>query len=328
VIDPAEPRFLSSGIATNDSILFVADSHLWCFSRTSWGKFLDCAPSDNTTVDRFIEQAPELSASGQTGYARIAPMSASPAEQLVTLEAMLAKGLRPRGVVVGLRWNSGVSPPLLRPEYQALLSDPAVGDRVRADLAAVDVDRGLTGALFARSQVERPSWIDERESAFEEWASRDLPVLGDRRALRMAFARGEITLQRAAGFTSYQAPSSAFWELKVESLTALLRLLQKADLPRLCYLPPEQLGLMAEYSPELVALGNATVARITRAAAATGCPVVDARSVVPQDMFGWNAFGRDAYHMTEAGHSVLARFIYESGRELGTWEGFGHRAVH
>lgn len=324
VIDPHDAKSYAKKPDGERLFVLMGDSHVTCFTGESRGEFFNCRRDDPSSaryvadekrvvLGRFAADAASLPGARDWTFARLAFAAARPAEQMLVMSRMLYAGRKPDLVMVGIRWSGCTQSPLIRPEYLALLKDEGFAASFRETL------RGL-GAEPLKLPPAPPPHDVLLADKLDEKLGHSAGIDSDEDELVRAIIRdGDRGVDRLAGLTTFEY-SHASCDRQLDYATYLLRALESAGVPRVCYLPPEQPQVIPEYNAEVAAAWlEPSVARIRDAAQATQCPLIDARAAVPAEHFGWNFIVRDPVHMDPGGHAALADFLFEEGKKRGFW---------
>jgi hypothetical protein len=255
-----------------------------------------------------------------------------PFEMLTRVGQMLYEDYRPRIVILTVTWRNIARDSQLRHQiyttyrdagfvdaFERMLEDP----RVNAAPHVLEAVRSQQRRVEHDEELERlKSDSDRIDEVLTAWASGQLTLMGKSAELRAELFRTmtervqDMWNDRTTVDYTYDLVQHDY-EFNLECLRAMLRLLTARGATVVCYYAPERSDLPLLMDPDQQ---NAFVEAFNREAAELGVAVFDARSIVPNQYWGWVGESPDRSHFTEPGHQRLAEFLLRQLEAQSLWQ--------
>lgn len=296
------------------SVILVGNSHTYALPALERGRPLRPDPG----VTLIDELAGEVG--GDATFYRLAYPNFLPFEMLTRVAQMYDHGYRPDVVVIGLTWRNIARDSALRYQIARVFRASGFAERF-AEMLGPDypkvVERIEARAReVAREQEEErtKSSADRVDAALSELFGRYVALIGKSRVLRARLYRGlNVALtERFVPKTEYAYDVvSTDLAFNRRCVAALLDLLHDRGARVILYQAPQR----SDYAPLMDPTGQAEVlGEIEKRAETFGFVMLDARRVVPNELWGFAYDAADRSHFTEPGHKALAHFLFENGR--------------
>jgi hypothetical protein len=319
----AIPKHVASRPAPlpDPGVLLVGNSHTYALPGLHRGETLRPDPGA-TLIDDLAADVEALRPGKRDAFYRLSYPNMLPYEMLIRVADLLEHGYAPRVVVLGLTWRNLARDTAMRWEVRDALRDRAFAQRLGADLAGVAAAPSVLEALaaderlVAEDQAKDRSYADRLDGELFDVLAERVALVG-RAVYVRADVQGEISQWLADRFvksteTQY-ASVPADLAFNLDCLRALVALLRARGVTVLGYLAPER----SDVAPLIDATGEDDAFAALEAA---GLPLVDARHVVADELWGWERGTPDRSHFTEPGHAALARFLAGEGATRKIWD--------
>jgi hypothetical protein len=314
------------------SVLLLGNSHTYALPGETKGDPLRPDPGV-TLIDELARDVAELRPGrARANFYRLSYPNFLPVEMLVRTEHLLRAGYQPSVAVVGLTWRNIARDARLRHELQALVHDETFAKDLQAALVApaVSADPPIRATLAAEANstdyqdsAQTVSGADRIDEAVTEWVGGHVTLTG-----RSADLRARIYRQIANGIDdalAHKQSAKASYsydviepdlELNLAALRTLFRLLRSRGTQLVLYYAPERDDLPPLADP---VRQMRTLESLSEYARTLGAIVIDARRVVPNDLWGWERETPDRSHFREPGHARLARLLAEEVEKRQGW---------
>ncbi|MCK6548436.1 SGNH/GDSL hydrolase family protein [Myxococcota bacterium] len=308
------------------AVILVGNSHTYALPSLVKGHALLLDPGV-TLIDQLERH---VAATGTTAadYYRLSYPNFLPLEMLLRTSELLANGLTPRVLVLGLTYRNIVRDSEPRHSIRATLRDATFRAALTAMLREASAEPSVLAAIQREQErVDRDareaqmrSAADRLDEALVDRLEEELTLVGKSNDMRALIYRA-LTVDIQQSFTNAQQTYlydvvENDYALNVACLGAYLRLLRARGVSVLVYLAPERSDLPPLVDPAGQEKFNAALRAML---SELGYPLVDARGVVPNEHWGWMLDSPDRSHFTEKGHELLGQFLAEEGAKAGVW---------
>jgi hypothetical protein len=301
------------------SVLLIGNSHTFALPGLAKGEPLRPDPGV-TLIDRLAAEVRARHPGADPTFYRLAYPNFLPFEMLVRVGQMLERGYRPDVVVVGLTWRNIARDSLPRHQIRTTFDDerfgPALIDRLGPGHAEVRarIDAEIAEAARRREEERTRSSADRIDRRLTRSLGRHSALIGSSRALRMRLYRAinvvisDVFVPARREGTQYDSVAEDL-RFNRDCLVALLSMLHGSGARVILYRAPER----SDFAPLIDTAGRAEVEALLAAEAdQRGFAFIDARRVVPDELWGWAYETPDQSHFVEKGHELLGAFIVES----------------
>lgn len=326
---PREPAALPPA-PRRPSVLLIGNSHTYALPGLEPGQPL--RPGAGATLIDELEagvRAP-LPSTDALFYSLSYP-NFLPFEMLTRYAHLSYHGYRPRVIVLGLTWRNVARDRQPRHQIAAAFERETFGRWMLERLAAPPiaarpevmemVEERLRAATFAEREDLQQSAADRLDAWLTSELGEKIALIGRSAELRariyreIAYGVGNLLIGEQQKDYTYEMVEEDL-EFNLLCLRALLRWFAADGAAVIVYRAPERSDL-----PPLVDdhRQDEVLGEIEREAAELGFVTVDARRVVPDELWGWERNTPDRSHFTEPGHRRLAAALVAAGLDRDVW---------
>jgi hypothetical protein len=242
-----------------------------------------------------------------------------PEEMLVLFAALVHYGANPRAAAFAVNWDSVAYEEAMRPEIRALLRDSSFAEKLFADLAKAGASAELVQHFRRASEQATPSatdaptnagsWVDVR---LVDVVRKRSPLLGDvelQAGINRRFVQPILGLMTHGGTTNVHEVLAQNLLLNEQIYDAIGKYARSKQVPALLFLVPQR----PNFAPLTKRDGEAAFAlRIGATAQANGVAMLDVRTAVPAEAWGFTGVDPDRTHVTLAGHAIVGEALAKS----------------
>jgi hypothetical protein len=312
------------------SVWIIGNSHTYTLPGLKRGDTLRDARG--IVIDEVAERVERRYPNAGANFYLLSYPNFLPFEMLTRVGQLLHRGFRSKVVFLGLTFRNVARNSQPRYEVYTTYRDGPYAEAFETMLAdpAVAADLDVVNEVHAqRRRVERDQEADRLRSdsdrldeTLTSWAANRVTLMGksaDLRAQIFSILTGRVQNlwdDRQTVKYSYDLIEHDY-AFNLKCLEALLRLLKHSGATVICYYTPERTDLPALADPRRE---EEFMAAFNRLGGQLDVTVLDARHVVPNDLWGWFIDSPDRSHFSEPGHQRLADFLMEGADKQSAWK--------
>ena len=250
-----------------------------------------------------------------------------PFEMLTRAVQLDLHGYRPQIVVLGLTWRNVARDSQLRERIREAFRDEELAERLRSAIRTTPVNAApLDGRidealrrLAREAEVERlKSDADRIDERLFDAARSHLHLVGEAEELRSRLYRAiygplQTAWERRTDVAYSYSLVEADFRFNAGALRALLEWYAKRDVKVVVYLAPERDDLPPLMDP---AEQETFFGELRGWVKPLGVEVLDARRVIPNELWGYDFDLPDRSHFALPGHQLLAEFLCDNATAL------------